>query len=215
VDPSSLVRQYPNVQLGEGVVIDDFCIIGRPPRGKSPGASVVVIGKDSLIRSHTVVYAGVRIGCRFQSGHSVLIREDTTIGDDCSIGSGSVIEFAVSIGDGVRLHSQCFIPELSVLESHCWLGPRVVLTNAKFPAASQTKSNLQPVRIATHARVGANVTILPGVVLGAGCLVAAGSVVTADVPVDTLVMGNPARARGRVSELRNASGFVYRPDAEG
>lgn len=196
------------------MVIDDFCIIGRPPRGRSPGESRVVIGRDSLIRSHTVVYAGVRIGCRFQSGHGVLIREDTTIGDDCSVGSGSVIEFSVSIGDGVRLHSQCFIPEFSVLESHCWLGPQVVLTNAKYPATPKTKSQLHGVRIATRARVGANATILPGVVLGPGCLVAAGSVVTADVPEDTLVMGNPARARGRVSEIRNASGFVYRSDTE-
>jgi acetyltransferase-like isoleucine patch superfamily enzyme len=214
MEGSFATRRYPNVQLGEGVVIDDFCIIGRPPRGRGPGESKVVIGRDSIIRSHTVLYAGVIIGCRFQSGHGVLIREDTTIGDDCSIGSGSVIEFSVSIGDGVRLHSQCFIPEFSVLESYCWLGPRVVLTNAKFPAARHTKSTLQPVRIATRARVGANATILPGVVVGAGCLVAAGSVVTADVPDDTLVVGNPARIRGRVSELRNASGLIYGVDTE-
>jgi acetyltransferase-like isoleucine patch superfamily enzyme len=214
MEGSFATRHYPNVQLGEAVVIDDFCIIGRPPRGRAPGESKVVIGKDSIIRSHTVLYAGVSIGCRFQSGHGVLIREDTTIGDDCSIGSGSVIEFSVSIGDGVRLHSQCFIPEFSVLESHCWLGPRVVLTNAKFPAARHTKSMLQPVRIATRARVGANATILAGVVVGAGCLVAAGSVVTSDVPDDTLVVGNPARIRGRVSQLRNASGFIYGADAE-
>jgi acetyltransferase-like isoleucine patch superfamily enzyme len=214
MESSSTIRHYPNVHLGEGVVIDDFCIIGRPPRGRAPGASKVVIGRDSVIRSHTVLYAGVSIGSRFQSGHGVLIREDTTIGDDCSVGSGSVIEFSVSIGDGVRLHSQCFIPEFSVLESHCWLGPRVVLSNAKFPAAPRTKSMLQPVRIATRARIGANATILPGVVVGAGCLVAAGSVVTADVPDDTVVMGNPARARGRVSELRNASGFIYPAEAE-
>ena len=213
MDSEPAIRRYPNVQLADGVVIDDFCIIGRPPRGRTPGQSRVVIGKNSFIRSHTVVYAGVTIGCRFQTGHGVLIREDTTIGDDCSIGSGSVIEFSVSIGDGVRLHSQCFVPEFSILESRCWLGPRVVITNAKFPAAADTKSKLAPVRIATRARVGANATILPGVVVGAGCLVAAGSVVTSDVPEDTLVMGNPARPRGRVSELMDASGLIYGPES--
>ena len=57
------------------------------------------------------------------------------IGDDCSIGSGSVVEFDVKIENGVRLHSQCFVPEHSVLEAGCWLGPRVVITNARFPAS--------------------------------------------------------------------------------
>jgi acetyltransferase-like isoleucine patch superfamily enzyme len=205
----ALIKRYPNVQLGERVQVDEFCVLGRPARGKEPGAAPVIIGEDGVIRSHTVIYGGVRIGARFQSGHWVLVREDSVIGDDCSVGSGTVIEFSVTIHDGVRLHSQCFIPEHSILESKCWLGPRVVVTNARFPASPRTKASLEPVVIRKGAKVGANATLLPGVVLGEGCLVGAGAVVTRDVPDDTIVIGNPARIAGRVSELRDQHGLVY------
>jgi acetyltransferase-like isoleucine patch superfamily enzyme len=204
-----VVRRFPNVHLGQNVQLDDFCILGRPARGREPGAAPVVVGDDAIIRSHTVIYGGVRIGARFQSGHWVLVREDTVIGDDCSVGSGTVIEFSVTIHDGVRLHSQCFIPEHSVLETKCWIGPRVVVTNARFPASPRTKASLEPVVIKQAAKVGANATLLPGVILGAGCLVGAGAVVTRDVPDDAIVVGNPARQVGLVSELRDVSGLVY------
>jgi acetyltransferase-like isoleucine patch superfamily enzyme len=205
----TLFKRYPNVHLGERVQIDEYCVLGHPARGREPGSSSVVIGDDAVIRSHTVVYGGVRIGAHFQSGHWVLVREDTIIGDDCSIGSGTVIEFSVRIDDGVRLHSQCFVPEHSVLEAGCWLGPRVVITNARFPAAPRTKTSLEPVLIKKGAKVGANATLLPGIVVGAGSLVGAGSVVTRDVPEDAIVLGNPARFAGLVSELRDGDGPVY------
>ena len=64
-------------------------------------------------------------------------------------------------------------------------------------------------RIGRFARVGANATLLPGVVIGAGALVGAGAVVTKDVPADTVVVGNPARPLGRVSELEDEGGLVY------
>jgi acetyltransferase-like isoleucine patch superfamily enzyme len=204
-----LIKLFPNVHLGERVSIDDFCVLGRPARGREAGAASLVIGNDSVIRSHTVIYAGVQIGTRFECGHGVLVREDSVIGDDCSIGSGSVVEFDVKIENGVRLHSQCFVPEHSVLEAGCWLGPGVVITNARFPASPRTKQSLEPVRIGRNARVGANVTLLPGIVLGAGCLIGAGSVVTHDVHADSVVIGNPARPAGRVSELHDAVGLVY------
>jgi len=189
--------------------VADFCVLGEPAKGREPGEDELWIGPDGTIRSHTTIYAGVRIGARVQTGHGVLIREHTRIGDDCSIGSGSVVEFAVVIGDRVRLHSQCFVPEYSVLEDDCWLGPRVVLTNARFPKSRGAKDTLEGVRICRLAKIGANATLLPGVVIGAGALVGAGAVVTRDVPPDTVVVGNPARPRGRASELRDEGGLVY------
>src|SRR2546428_9827524 len=138
-----------------------------------------------------------------------MIRESTPNRDDCLFGSGGVVDFAVVIGDRVRLHSQVFIPEYSVLEDDCWLGPRVVLTNARFPASRRAKDTLQGVRIGRFAKVGANATLLPGVVIGAGALVGAVAVVTRDVPADTVVVGNPARPVGRVSEIADEGGIVY------
>ena len=209
MEADHFIKLFPNVFLGERVRIDEFCMLGRPARGREPGAASLVIGSDSVIRSHTVIYAGVEIGARFECGHGVLVREGSVIGDDCSIGSGSVVEFDVKIEDGVRLHSQCFVPEHSVLEAGCWLGPRVVITNARYPASRRTKQSLEPVRVGRNAKVGANVTLLPGIVLGDGCLIGAGSVVTHDVDAGSVVIGNPARPAGRVTDLRDATGLVY------
>ena len=207
-------RSFPNVLIGAGTRVQDFCVLGEPAKGRRPGQDPLIIGPDGVIRSHTIIYAGSRIGARLQTGHSVLIREKTSIGDDCSIGTGSVVEFAVVIGDRVRLHSQCFVPEYSVLEDDCWLGPRVVLTNARFPTSRRAKHRLEGVRICHLARIGANATLLPGVVIGEGALVGAGAVVTRDVAPDTVVVGNPARPLGRVSELEDEGGLVY-ADAPG
>lgn len=194
--------RFPNVQLGEGATLDDFVILGRAPKGAQPGALELAIGPGAVLRSHSVLYAGSRIGARFQCGHGTLVREQCTIGDDCSIGSGTVLEFLVTLGDRVRVHSNCFVPEHSVLEDDCWIGPNVVITNAKFPQTPRTKELLAGVRIGKGAKVGANCTLLPGVTIGPRALVGAGSVVTKDVPEGMVVAGNPARALCKTSELR-------------
>lgn len=195
-------RIHANVHLGPGTEIDDFVVLGRPPKGAQPGQLPLVLGEGSVIRSHSVLYAGSRIGARFQCGHGALVREDCTIGEDCSVGSGTVLEFKVTLGRGVRVHSQCFVPEFSVLEDGCWLGPNVVLTNAKFPQAARTKELLAGVRVCRGAKIGANSTLLPGVTIGEGALVGAGSVVTRDVPPGAVVAGNPAVQRAHAADLR-------------
>jgi acetyltransferase-like isoleucine patch superfamily enzyme len=200
---------FPNVRLGTGTTVQDCCVLGQPARGRQEGEEALIIGPNGTIRSHTTIYAGSSIGARVQTGHGVLIREHTSIGDDCSIGSGSIIEFAATIGNRVRMHSQCFIPEYSVLEDDCWLGPRVVLTNARFPASRRAKETLQGVRISRFARIGANATLLPGIVIGEGALVGAGAVVTRDVPAGMVVVGNPAKILCHVSELHDEGGPVY------
>jgi acetyltransferase-like isoleucine patch superfamily enzyme len=148
-----------------------------------------------------VIYAGNRIGKGFQTGHGALVREENTIGDDVSIGSGSIVEHHVKIGNRVRLHSNVFVPEFSVLEDDCWLGPNVVLTNARYPRSPKVKEQLAGSRIKRGAKIGANVTILPGVTIGEDALIGAGSVVTKDVPAGAVVAGNPARLIKMISEL--------------
>lgn len=191
---------YKNVRLGKNVVIGDFCVIGLPPKGTASGELETIIGDNSETRSHTVIYAGNKIRNNFQSGHHVLIRENNDIGDNVSIGSGTCVEHHVKIADNVRIHSGVFIPEYSVLEKDCWLGPNVVLTNAKYPRSKNVKKNLKGPTICSGAKIGANVTILPRVKIGRNCLIGAGSVIVKDVAEDNIVAGNPAKIIGDIKE---------------
>jgi acetyltransferase-like isoleucine patch superfamily enzyme len=112
-----------------------------------------------------------------------------------------MVEHHVKIGDGVRLHSNVFVPEFSVLEEDCWLGPNVVVTNARYPRSRHVKEQLQGATIKRRAKVGANVTLLPGVTIGENALVGAGAVVVADVPDNAVVVGNPARIIKNVADI--------------
>jgi acetyltransferase-like isoleucine patch superfamily enzyme len=198
---SRLWQVYPNVTLGSDSVLGDFVVIGEPPRGKAPGELATVIGLKAVIRSHTVIYAGNVIGVNFQTGHGVMIRENNEIGDDVSVGSHSIIEHYVKIGHGVRIHSNVFIPEYSILEDGAWVGPGVVFTNAMYPLSPDAKRTLKGPHILSGAKIGANATLLPGVIVGRNALVGAGAVVVRDIPDGKVVVGNPARVIRDVTDL--------------
>ena len=192
---------YPHVKLGNNCVVEDFAIIGVPHKVSGKNQLETIIGDNSIIRSHTVIYAGNVIGKNFQSGNKTNIRELNEIGDDVSIGTLSVVEHHVKIGDGVRIHSQAFVPEYTIIEDHCWVGPNVVITNAKYPNSPTAKQNLKGVIVKRQGIIGANSTLLPGVAIGEHALVGAGSVVTKDVSPRCVVAGNPARVINRVDHL--------------
>ena len=194
-------RIFKGVRLGKNTVIEEYCVIGTPPRGEAEGESETIIGDGSIIRTHTVIYAGNRIGRNFQTGNKVNIREFNQIGDNVSVGTLSVIEHHVVIADFVRIHTQVFIPEYSTLEEGAWIGPNVVFTNAMYPQSPGVKDNLLGPTVKQRAKIGANSTLLPGVIIGENALVGAGSVVTKDVPDGAVVAGNPARIIKSINEL--------------
>lgn len=196
---------HSGVKLGKGCVIEDFVIIGVRPQGYDDADMGTIIGDNAIIRSHTVIYAGNRIGNNFQTGNKANIRELNKIGDDVSIGTLSVIEHHVEIGHGVRIHTQAFIPEYCVLEEGCWIGPNVVLTNAKYPKSPNAKAELAGVHVMKGAKIGANATVLPGITIGENALVGAGSVVTKDVNDGVVVAGNPA---GVVKNIENIKAYT-------
>jgi len=194
-------KVFDNVSLGENCVLEDFCLVGVAPRGACEGELPTRIGDGAIIRSHTVIYAGNQIGRNFQTGNKVNVRESNHIGDNVSIGTLSVVEHHVHIGNNVRIHTQAFIPEFAVLEDGCWIGPNVVLTNAKYPLSQGVKESLAGPVIRKGAKIGANATLLPGVEVGENAIVGAGAVVVHDVPAGAVVVGNPARVINDVSNL--------------
>jgi len=182
---------HPNVELGDNVTIEDFCVIGVPL--SSNEKAITKIGNNAVIRAGTIIYAGNTIGDNFQTGNKANIRECNDIGNNVSVGTLTVIEHHVVIEDGVRIHTQVFIPEYSVLKKEAWIGPNVVLTNAKYPRSPNIKDELLGPTIEENAKIGANSTLLPGVTIGKNSLVGAASLVTKNVPENIVVCGHPAK----------------------
>ena len=187
VHPTAIVAGDAHV---EATSIGPFAVLGVDGPADEPG---LVVGAGSTIRSHVVLYRGTTIGDRFHAGHGAIVREHTTIGHDVSIGSHSMVEHHVEIGDEVRVHGGCFVPERSVLAAGAWLGPNVVVTNARYPNRPDTKERLEGVHVEEGAVVGAGAVLLPGVTIGAGAVVGAGTVVVDDVPAGATVIGQGGR----------------------
>jgi acetyltransferase-like isoleucine patch superfamily enzyme len=205
-----MARIFGGVVIGEGSYVDETAIIGVPPRGVEEGALQTVIGPEAVIRAYTVIYAGVQIGARLNTGHGAMIREENILGDDVSIGTNAVLEFGNRIGNRVRVHSGCFL-ESGFVEDDVFLGPHVVFTDDPHPMCPRYRDCVGGPKVRRMVSVGANATLLPGIEIGEGSLVGAGSVVAADVPPSTVVAGNPARPVKKIQDLTCWPGHFERP----
>lgn len=187
------MQNYGTNNLGKNITLFNPVFLGFPARYHL-GLDVFTgctIGDNAVIRPGTTIYADVTIGESFSSGHNVMIREKTILGNQVSIGTGSIIEGYTTIGDRVNLQSLVYIPTHTTIKDDVFIGPNTVLTNDKYPPGRNVP--MEGPIIYNRARIGANVTILPGVAIGKDALVAAGSVVTKDVPAGMLAVGSPAR----------------------
>lgn len=187
--------EYGINTVGDGARIFEPVTLGFPSRDRigTTGFPGVRIGKNCVLRSGTIIYCDVTAGDQFSCGHNVVIREQTLIGDRVSVGTASVIEGRVTIGSDVSLQSLVYIPTDTTIGNRVFIGPNTVLTNDRYPPTRI--GGLHGPVIRDGAAIGANVTILPGVCIGEGALVAAGAVVTRDVPARKLAIGSPARVR--------------------
>lgn len=127
------------------------------------------------------------------------LRENVEVGEYTIIGRGVTIENKVRVGSRCKLETEAYITALSEIGDGCFIAPEVTFTNDNFLGRTKERFKFhRGVTMHRGARIGANVTVLPGLTLGEDALVAAGSVVTRDVPARKLVMGAPARVRREV-----------------
>lgn len=178
-----------DAQLGPRATVDAFSVIGVD----GPDDQVTVLGADAHVRSHSVIYRGVRAGDRLVTGHQAIIREGTTLGDDCSVGGRVTLLSDNVIGDGVRFHDLAMTGEGTVIEDGAWIGPYAMLVNSRHPNTPGSHERFEPVVVRRNAILGIAALIMPGVEIGAGSVVGADAFVREDVPPGVVVVGNPAR----------------------
>lgn len=187
--------------LGDGVTVGDNSVLGRQPKlaktstlRAESSLPPLDVGTGTAIGTGVVLYAGTRIGLDCLIADQSFIREKCTIGDAVIVGRGVTVENETSIGSYVKIQTQSYITAWTTIEDYAFIAPCVVTTNDNFMGRTQERFKFRKgPTVKRGARVGANTTLLPGVTVGREAFVAAGSIVSRDVPDETLVMGSPAR----------------------
>ena len=158
---------YDNVTIGDNTVICNDCVLGEPLNNYYSNSNYenppLLIGANSLIRSHSIFYAGSSLGDFLQTGHRVTVREYTKAAKHCSFGSYTDIQGYCKIGNYVRMHSYVNIGQQSEIGDFVFLYP--------FSGA----------------------VLLPGTVIGANSLVGANSTVEGYFEDDSFISGSPAK----------------------
>jgi acetyltransferase-like isoleucine patch superfamily enzyme len=206
------VRTYGRNSIGDNSIILDNVLVGVPSTDLLLSLRQVdlnlehadyegaTIRDNAIIRSGSVIYCNVEIDHHVRTGHKVLVRENTRVGHNVLIGTNVVIDNNCRIGNHVSIQSSVYIPTGTVVGDYVFLGPCANLTNDMYPIRTDRPN--APVKVDKGASLGANCTVLPGVRVGEGAMIAAGAVVTRDVPPWHLAIGMPAELRPLPAELR-------------
>ena len=176
------------------VVTGDDCII-------QPGATVgfqyrkdckpVRLGNNCYIRKGCILYADIEAGDDFQTGHNVMIREKTIFGSHIVVGTNTTIDGNVTVGNFVKIESNCYIPTHVTIGNRVFIGPGVTLTNDKYPQKMRDIYKPSGAIIEDGVSLGGGVVVVPDVVIGRGSFIAAGALVTKDIPPMSFVKGVP------------------------
>jgi acetyltransferase-like isoleucine patch superfamily enzyme len=187
------------VVIGDGCVIGDHAVLGRTPKlgARSTAArtelEALVLEAGAVIGAQAVVFAGTQIGARSIVGDQAFVRERTTIGPDTVVGRATGVDNDVVIGARVRIQSQGYVTAFSVIEDDVFFGPCAMTTNDDHMGRHPMGMPLRGATLRRACRIGGGAVLLPGVEIGEEAFVAAGAVVTTDVPAGKVVMGVPAR----------------------
>lgn len=193
---------YPNVIIGNGVEIMEGAVIGRLPKGagatsrKTLGEyKKVIIGDNSVISPHAVIYTDVEIG------NNCLIGDGASIREQCRIGNNSIISRLVSVNYNTKIGSHTKIMDNTHITGNMFIGDNVFISvlvattnDNNIGTKGYDEDKIRGPYIENNVLIGAGANLLPGVRIGQGSIVGAAALVTKDVPEYTVVMGIPAKA---------------------
>ena len=201
----AFVVVHPGTAIGDACTIEDHAVLGKRPRpgARSPGGADLdglELGAGARVGAGAVVFAGARIGAEATLGDQSFVRERSSIGQRSAIGRGSVIENDVRVGARVSVQSSVYLTAFTVVEDDVFVGPGVTTTNDDTMGRHPRDTPLRGAILRRACRVGGGAVLTPGVEVGEEAFVAAGAVVTGDVPPRAVVMGVPARVVRKVGE---------------
>jgi len=197
----SCVIVHPDTVIGDNVRIDDHAVVGKLPMKAALSAITqeqqlppCSVGEGVIIGTSVVIYRGCTLNKSVMVADLASVRENAEIGELTIVGRGVTVENKVRVGKRCKLETEAYITALSEIEDGCFVAPEVTFTNDNFLGRTKDRFKYHKgVTMKRGARIGANVTVLPGITIHEDALVAAGSVVTKDVPAKKIVMGAPAR----------------------
>jgi acetyltransferase-like isoleucine patch superfamily enzyme len=186
-------------------VIEDGAVLGKRPRlarGSSAAGEVgdLQIGERVTVCSGAVAFAGARIEDEAILGDQCFVRERSTVGAGSVIGRGSVVDNDVSVGARVKVQTSVYLTAFTTVEDDVFVGPCASTTNDDTMGRHGSEYKLRGATLRRACRVGGGVVLTPGVEIGEEAFIAAGAVVTRDVPPRGVAMGVPARVVREVGE---------------
>jgi acetyltransferase-like isoleucine patch superfamily enzyme len=190
---------YAGTRIGDGVILGDGAIIGKlaTVSARSSASRDVpepaTLGDGAAVLASAIVFAGAHVGSAVIVGDQAQVREHSTIGEGSMIGRGTAIDNKVEIGARVSIQTNCYITGGTRIADDVFIGPGVTMTNDDSMARHPPSAVHEAPRLERACRVGGGAVLCPGVVIGEEAFVAAGAVVTRDVPARAVVMGVPAR----------------------
>jgi len=197
---------HHGVRIGDGCVVEDHAILGKRPRLAARSSARgelgrLTLGEQVTVCAGAVVLAGAEIGDGAIIGDQSFVRERSTVGGESVVGRGSVVDNDVSIGARVRVQTNVYLTAFTLVEDDVFVGPCASTTNDDTMARHGSERGvLRGATLRRACRIGGAVVLTPGVEVGEEAFVAAGAVVTRDVPARAVAMGVPARVVRQVPD---------------
>jgi len=192
---------HADTVIGDHVRIDDHAVVGKSPMKAANSATTkeqtlpaAKIADGCIIGTAAIVYRGATLGPRVLVADLAAVRENVTIGEKTIVGWNAYVEPDCTVGSFCKIESAAYITAYSKVGDYCFIAPGVITSNDNFVGRTEErKKHFKGVTVERGGRIGAGSVILPGKVIGADALVAAGSVVSRNVEPHQIVAGVPAR----------------------